>query len=57
MRRSHVEMRSRDIVPPMQNVADDHSAKREVKTKPVREVNAMTAKLAELLKREKSDAM
>lgn len=48
MRRSQVEMRSYDLTPPMQNVSDDHSKKRTVQAKPIKEVNAMTAKLAAL---------
>jgi hypothetical protein len=45
--RNHVELRSRDYVPPRQCVADDHSDKPE--PRPVREVNKMTATLAAML--------
>jgi len=49
MRRSHVELRSREITPPRQCLSDDHSHRREIKPKkPIREINAMTAKLFEL---------
>ena len=51
MRRSHVELRSREITPPRQYVSDDHSDKREIKRKPIREINAMTAKLFALLRK------
>jgi hypothetical protein len=43
MRRSHVDVRARNVSPPVQSVADDYSGKPEVK---VREVNKMTVKLA-----------
>ncbi len=41
--RNHVELRSRDYVPPRQCVADDHTAKNAPR---LREVNKMTLPLA-----------
>ena len=45
MRRSHVEMRSRDTTPPRQCVSDDHSAKNPPR---IREHTAMTIPLLPL---------
>ena len=41
--RNHIELRSRDLVPPRQCVADDHGDKNAPR---LREINAMTRQLA-----------
>jgi len=43
VRRHHVDLRSYDLEPPIQSVADDYSDRPEVET---HEPNAMTAELA-----------
>jgi hypothetical protein len=48
--RNHVELRSRDVLPPRQCVADDHSGKPSAR--PPREINAMTAALAAMFRRQ-----
>jgi hypothetical protein len=45
--RSHVEVRSYDVTPPRQCVADDSSDKKA--PRPIREVNQMTKALAALV--------